>query len=213
VREHTKDLARTVRVLAAVVGMDEARVKELVDRHRREPAYRPIVVVEDASLAQVAAVTARRLDFELPDVVVERVPTRRYPTDALAAHLFGYVGEVSDAQMQADGVSSGAIVGQAGIEKVYNQMLMGEDGARLVVVNSVGREIRTLEEVPPVEGKRVELTIDYDLQRAAEDGFKALGYNGAAVILNPKDGEVLAFTSLPSYDSNDFATGGVSRAT
>src|SRR5215216_4633061 len=73
VREHTKDLNRTVRLLASVVGADEARVRDLVDRHRREPTYRPITVIQDASLAQVAAVIARRLDFELPDVVVEEV--------------------------------------------------------------------------------------------------------------------------------------------
>ena len=88
-------------MLAAVLGLDEAGVREIVDRHRREPTYRPITIVQDATLAQVAAVTARRLDFELPDVVVEQVPTRRYP-DAMAAHLFGYVGEVNDAQV-ADG--------------------------------------------------------------------------------------------------------------
>src|SRR4051812_13578462 len=90
VREHTKDLNRTVRLLANVLGMEEAAVRQIVDRHRREPTYRPITVVQDATLAQVSAVRARRLDFELPDVVVEQVPTRRYP-ETLAAHLFGYV--------------------------------------------------------------------------------------------------------------------------
>ena len=117
--------------------------------------------MQDATLAQVAAVTARRLDSELPDVVVEEVPTRQYPTNALAAHLFGYVGEVNDAQVAGDTeLKSGDIVGQSGIEKVYNALLMGEDGAKRVVVNSVGREIRTLEEVEPTEGKRLQLTID-----------------------------------------------------
>src|SRR6202140_3882459 len=89
VREHTTDLNRTIRLLASVLGFEERGVREIVDRHRREPAYRPIVIVQDATLQQVAAVTARRLDFELPDVVIEQVPTRRYP-NALAAHLFGY---------------------------------------------------------------------------------------------------------------------------
>src|SRR5215471_14696007 len=142
VREHTKDLNRTVRLLAGVLGLEESAVRLIVDRHRREPTYRPITIVQDASLAQVAAVTARRLDFELPDVVVEQVPTRRYPEE-MGAHLFGYVGEVNDAQVaDDDNLKSGDIVGQSGIEKVYNAMLMGEDGARRVVVNSVGREIR-----------------------------------------------------------------------
>ena len=185
VREHTKDLDRTVRMLAAVVGLDEAGVRTHRRPPPREPTYRPITIVQDASLAQVAAVTARRLDFELPDVVVEQVPTRRYP-DTMGAHLFGYVGEVSDAQV-ADNSSlkSGDITGQSGLEKIYNGLLVGEDGARRVVVNSVGREIRTLEEDPPTEGKRLQLTVDFDVQKAIEDGFDAIGLNGAAVVLDP----------------------------
>jgi penicillin-binding protein 2 len=212
VREHTKDINRTVRLLASVIGVDENRVRDIVDHHRREPVYRPITIVQDASLAQVAAVTARRLDFELPDVVVEEVPTRRYP-ERLAAHLFGYVGEVNDSQVaENDDLKSGDIVGQAGIEKVYNTLLMGEDGARRVVVNSVGREIRTLEEEEPTEGKRVQVTVDYDVQKSIEDGFKAAGFNGAAVILDPSNGEVLGFMSRPAYDPNAFASG-IDRAT
>ncbi len=207
VREHTKDINRTIRLLASAINVDEARVRELVDRHRREPSYRPVTIIQDASLAQVAAVTARRLDFELPDVVVEQVPTRRYP-DTMAAHLFGYVGEVNDAQVTEDNtLKSGDIVGQSGIEKVYNTLLLGEDGAKRVVVNSVGREIRTLEEEPPTEGKRLQLTIDFDVQKAVEDGFKASGFNGASIVLDPQTGEVLAFTSVPSYDPNAFASG------
>jgi penicillin-binding protein 2 len=212
VREHTRDLDRTVRLLAEVLAVEESRVREIVDRHRREPAYRPITIVQDATLAQVAAVTARRLDFELPDVVVEQVPTRRYP-DAMAAHLFGYVGEVNDAQVVVDtNLKSGDIVGQSGIEKVYNAMLMGEDGAKRVVVNSMGREIRTLEEDEPTEGKRLQLTIDYDVQKAIEDGFDQLGFKGAAVVVAPATGEVLGFTSRPAYDPNAFASG-IDRAT
>jgi penicillin-binding protein 2 len=211
VREHAKDMDRTIRLLASVAGLDESEVRQIVDRHRGEPTYRPIVVIEDASLAQVAAVMARRLDFELPDVVVEPVPTRQYPGDAMAAHLFGYVGEASDAQI-GEGVTSGAIIGQSGIERVYNRLLMGQDGARRVVVNSMGREIRTLEQVRPTEGRRVQLTIDYDLQKAAEDGFRHAGFNGAALIMDPRNGEVLSYVSLPAYDPNDFAAG-IDRAT
>ncbi len=206
VREHTKDLNRTIRLLAAVAGMDESRVRQIVERNLHEPAYRPIVVIEDATLAQVAAITARRLDFELPDVMIEEVPTRLYPTDALAAHLFGYVGEAGESQVE-EGVPSGSIVGQQGVERVYNKLLMGHDGAKVVVVNSTGREIRELDRKLPVEGRRVQLTIDYDLQKAAEDGFRHAGFNGAALILDPHDGEVLSFVSLPAYDPNDFAAG------
>src|SRR5499427_2255323 len=207
VREHTKDLNRTIKVLAGVLGLDEASVRGIVDRHRKEPTYRPITIVQDASLAQVAAVAARRLDFELPDVVVEQVPTRRYP-ETMGAHMFGYVGEVSDAQVAENSeLKSGDITGQSGLEKIYNAYLMGEDGARRVVVNSVGREIRTLEEDPPTEGKRLQLTVDFDVQKAIEDGFDAIGLNGASVVLDPNTGGVLGFTSHPAYDPNAFAAG------
>jgi len=205
VREHTKDLNRTIRMLAVVMGLDEGGVRTIVDRHRREPTFRPIVIVQDATLAQVAAVKARKI--ELPDVYVEEVPTRQYP-ETMGAHLFGYVGEVSDTQVSdQEGLKSGDIVGQSGIEKVYNAMLMGEDGAKRVVVNSVGREIRTLEEDEPTEGKRLQLTVDYDVQRAIEEGFDQLGFNGAAVVLDPATGDVLGFTSRPAYDPNAFAAG------
>ena len=204
-RERSKDLNRTIRMLAAVLGYEESGVRDIVNRHRREPTYRPITIVLDASIAQVAAVRARSL--ELPDVLVEEVPTRRYP-EKLAAHAFGYVGEVSDKDVSEDeSLKSGDIVGQSGIEKVYNSQLMGIDGAKRVVVNSVGREIRTLEKDEPIQGKRLQLTIDYDLQRAVEDGFRVAGFNGSSVVLDPQSGEVLAFASLPEYDPNAFASG------
>jgi penicillin-binding protein 2 len=209
-RERTVDMNRTVSVLATALGMDEAGIKTVIDRHRREPSYRPIMIVQDATRAQVAAVMARRL--ELPEIVIEQVPTRRYP-EAMAAHLFGYVGEVNDAQVNdQDGLKSGDIVGQSGIEKIYNAVLMGEDGARRVVVNSVGREIRTLDEDPPIEGKRLQLTLDYDVQKAIEEAFDAIDLNGAAVALDPMNGEVLGFTSRPGFDPNAFAAG-IDRAT
>jgi penicillin-binding protein 2 len=211
-REHSLDLDQTIHRLAAATGDDERGIRETVARHRGEPSYRPIVVIDDATLAQVAAVLAHRLDFELPGVVVERVPTRRYPSAGLGAHLFGYVGEVGESQMTAEGIRTGSVVGQSGVEKTYNQLLMGADGERRVMVNSVGREITTLDEVAASEGRRVQLTIDYDLQQAAEEAFRILGYQGAAVFLDPRTGEVLAFVSLPAYDPNAFASG-IDRAT
>ena len=118
VRLKTTDLDRTVHLVSEVAGVDERGVRDIVDRHRHEPSYRPIVVIENATLAQVAAISARRLDYELPDVVVQQVPTRQYPADELGAHLFGYVGEATDQQVDADSaLKSGAIVGQAGFER------------------------------------------------------------------------------------------------
>ncbi len=206
-RETTKDMAETIRVVSAVLGLNEEQVKENVERYiRAEPApYRPAIVLEDATLEQVMRLKARKR--ELPEVLVEQVPTRQYPGEALAAHLFGYVGQASEDEVRDGGLSRNAIVGKFGVEKVYNALLMGEDGAKRVVVNSVGREIDTLEQIDPTEGRRVQLTIDLDLQKAAEDGFRHAGFNGAALIMDPRTGEVLVHASMPAYDPNDFAAG------
>lgn len=210
-REHSKDLSRTIALLADVTGVAAGAIRDIVARHRHEPTYRPIVVIADATLDQVAAVTARRLDFELPDVVVQEVPTRKYPSESLAAHLIGYVGEASEEQVTQGGLALGTIVGQTGVEKNYNEVLIGQDGARRVVVNSLGREIRQLEMVPPVEGQRVQLTLNLSMQKAAEDAFRAAGYWGSAIVLDPRNGDVLTLVSLPAYDPNAFAAG-INRA-
>jgi penicillin-binding protein 2 len=208
VREQAQNLDAAVERLAAVTGVREETVRDILRRRRREPIYRPIPIIEDASMEQVAAVSARR--FDLPGVVIQQVPTRRYPQDTTAAHLFGYVGEITETQLNRpgfEGLLSGAIVGQAGIEQTYNPLLMGNDGSRYVVVNSLGREIESLREDNPVEGRRLQLTIDYDVQRAVEEGFRESGFNGAAVMLDPRTGEVLSLVSLPAYDPNAFAVG------
>ena len=206
-REQSKDLDRTIATLAEVTGVPVEQIAEVVERHRGQPSYRPIVVLQNATLDQVAAVTARRLEYELPDVVVQEVPTRQYPPDALAAHLIGYVGEASETQVAQNGYSLGTVVGQTGVEKNYNDVLMGQDGARRVVVNSLGREISELGEETPTEGRALKLTIDFDMQKALEDAFRFHDFWGAAAFIDPNNGDVLAMTSLPAYDPNRFAVG------
>ena len=216
VREQSKDLDRTLRTLALATGADEAAMRETVLRRRREPSYRPIVLIENATPEQYIAVSARKLELG-HGIIVQEVPTRKYPTSDMAAHLFGYVGEVTEAQLKTEeygAIEPGAIVGHAGVEKALNRLLMGADGAKDVIVNSLGREINVLREEPASEGHRVQLTIDADLQKAAEDGLRHFGtqytgkpYNGAAVILDPRNGEVLSLVSLPAYDPNKFAVG------
>lgn len=208
VREQTRDLEHTLASLSRITGIAREEFEATVARHANQPQYRPVLLVADASLAHVSAVLARRL--ELPDLLVQQVPTRHYPTDEMAAHLFGYVGEITEPQLarqEHEGLTPGAIIGQSGVEQIYNARLMGLDGARRVVVNSVGREIEVLGERPPAEGARLRLTIDADLQRAVEDGFRATGYWGAAAVLDPRNGEVLSLVSLPAYDPNRFASG------
>ena len=208
VREQSGNIEQTLHVLALATGADEANMLETVSRRRREPSYRPIVLIENASLPQVVAFRARKL--ELPGIIEQDVPARQYPTSAIGAHLIGYVTEASETDLTRTeyvGAESGSMVGKAGVEQSYNRLLMGKDGDKIVVVNSRGREMGDVSETPPVEGRRVQLTIDADVQRATEEGFRHFNYNGAAVILDPRNGEVLAFTSLPAYNPNQFAGG------
>ena len=207
-REQSGNIEETLHVLAAATGADEAKMRETVNRRRREPTYRPIVLIENATVEQVIAFKARQL--ELPGIIKQEVPARQYPQSEMGAHLFGYVSEASEADLarpEYEGAEPGSMVGKAGVEQEYNKLLMGTDGDRLVVVNSRGREMGTASRKEPVEGRRIQLTIDADIQRATEEGFAHFGYNGAAVILDPRSGEVLSFTSLPAYNPNQFAGG------
>ena len=213
-RERVKNMERTLQQLGAATGVEVAQLRAAVDGRRHDPVYRPIVVIENATLGQLAAVKARSL--ELPGIDLLPVPTRRY-SGKLAAHVFGYVGKVSEAQLQRaefKELPAGAIIGQSGLEQAYNSLLMGVEGMKRMIVNSRGRELNSLDTDVPKVGTPLQLTIDADLQRAAEEGFRHFGiinakepYNGAAVILDPRSGEILSLLSLPAYDPNDFAVG------
>jgi penicillin-binding protein 2 len=206
VRERSRNVNQAIKLLAEITHEDERKFREIIDRHRRDPIFRPITLIDDSTLAQRAAVHARQL--ELPEIHFQPTPTREYPD--MAAHLFGYVSEIQEAQVDRPefaGLDAGAIIGQAGVEKVYNAQLMGKDGDKFVVVTSTGREIEELAVQRPTDGRRLQLTIDADVQRALEQGFRENKFAGAAVLMEPNTGEVLAMTSLPAYDPNDFAAG------
>ena len=174
VRELTTDLEYLINKLVAITGIQLRDVQDEIDRYSQIPEYQSIVIIRDASLAQVAAVAARR--FELPGIAIEQVPSRRYRVGTSAAHLLGYVGEITADQIASPdfvGLSADAVVGQSGLEFTYNQILMGKDGRRQVIVNSVGRELETIETNEPINGYRLQLTLDADLQKAAEEAFAA----------------------------------------
>jgi penicillin-binding protein 2 len=194
--------------LAGVTGADAARMADIVRRHRSDASFQPIAIIEHATIEQVMALEARKLEF--PEFVSQKVPTREYPQGGFAAHLFGYVSEIQESQLERieyAGLQSGAIVGQSGLERTYNPKLQGKDGARYVAVNSRGRELESRYTEEPLDGARLQLTIDYDMQHALEEGFKTQNYAGAAIFMDPRTGEVLAMTSQPEYDPNDFANG------
>jgi penicillin-binding protein 2 len=198
-------LEQTAAMLSSGISMTKEEVMERIDRRRRDPKFRPIVLKEDVSVADIAYVKAHR--YELPEISVEFQPRRRYVEGELAAHALGYVGEVTEAElMMAEFArfNSGDQVGKTGLERQYNDVLHGKDGFKRVIVNSFGREMGQLEEEPYVAGNDLVTTLDLDLQRAAEETMGDSA--GAVVALDPRTGEVLAMVSKPAYDPNLFAT-------
>lgn len=167
------------------------------------PKFQPVVIKPEATPADIAFVEAHRAD--LPVLELLMVHRRRYPGDGFLSHVFGYVGEVSQQQIERSGgrFRSGDFVGKAGLEKQYNDILMGTNGFRRVLVNSLGKEVGRLQQKEAIPGKPIQLTIDYDLQLVAES---SLGdQKGAVVALHPRTGEVLAMASHPAPDPNLFA--------
>ena len=194
-------------MLSSGISMSKDEVLESINRsiRRHVPKFRPIVLKEDVSVDDIAYVKSHR--YELPEIAVELQPRRRYFEGQLAAHAMGYVGEVTEAELTTPefvNFKSGDQVGKTGLERQYNNLLVGQDGFKRVIVNSFGREMGQLEEQPYVAGNDLVTTIDLDLQRAAEDMVGER--SGAVVALDPRTGEILAMVSRPAYDPNLFAT-------
>ncbi len=197
-------------VIAEGLNLPYDKLLERLDRLRnsRAPEYQSISIKEDLTPAEVAFVEAHKAEF--PELELIRSQRRLYPQGGLAAHVVGYVGEVSEAELhQADFVmyDPGTEVGKAGVERRYNDILVGTDGSRQVMVDSRGRSRGELGSVAAIPGRSLRLTIDLDLQVVAELAME--GRRGAVVALNPNTGEVLALVSSPNYDPNNFV-GGIS---
>jgi penicillin-binding protein 2 len=189
--------------IAAGLGITPEDIHQQIEAARRLPKYDPIVIKPEASQADIAYIESHRADLPMLEMI--SMSRRRYPSDGFLASAIGYVGEVSENEIDAsDGkLRPGDMSGKAGLEKQYNDMLMGTDGLRRVIVNSVGKETGRLDQTEAIPGKPITLTIDYDLQVAAE---ASLGdKKGAVVAMNPQTGEILAFVSRPSPDPNAFA--------
>jgi len=178
-------------------------LKEQLQNSRNLKNFQPIVIKPEASKADVAFIDSHRTDIPLLEMLM--VHRRRYLPGGFMAHASGYVGEVSEQQIEASNgrFRPGDFVGKSGLERQYNDLLQGTDGMRRVVVNSVGKEVSPLPTQEAIPGKQIQLTIDYDLQQVAEQSLGAR--EGAVVALDPRSGEILAMVSHPTADPNDFA--------
>jgi penicillin-binding protein 2 len=193
--------------IADGLGIQISDLKDQLESTKALPKFQPIVIKPEATNADVAFIESHRSDIPLLEMLM--VQRRRYLPGGFMSHASGYVGEVSEQQIEASNgrFRPGDLAGKTGLERQYNDMLTGTDGMRRVVVNSVGKEVRDpghlLSEQEPIPGKQIQLTIDYDLQQVAE---QSLGVRpGAVIALDPRTGEVLAMVSRPTPDPNDFA--------
>jgi len=204
VREQSHNVDADLPLIARGLNLNLDDLQATLRRYRAAPGYQPIPIKQDITADEVAFIEAHR--NELPELETIDEERRLYPRDGFAAHLIGYVGEVSEEDLNNSRFAAyepGAVVGKAGVEETYDEVLRGEDGSRDVIVDSHGREVGYLRTQHATPGQDLRLTIDIDLQRTAE---LALGdANGAVVAMDPRNGEILAMVSHPSYDPNAFA--------
>jgi penicillin-binding protein 2 len=203
-REQVKDLDADLPLISRGLHIPIEQIQSTIRRFQIAPKYQPIPLKQDITPDEQAFIAAHR--DELPELETLDEQRRLYPSDGFAAHLIGYVGEVSE-QMLDDSryafYSPGDVVGRSGVEQTYDALLRGKDGSRDVIVNSHGKELGHLGQELAIPGKDLRLTIDLDIQIAAEKVLE--GKIGAIVAMNPHTGEILAMASRPTFDPNQFS--------
>ncbi len=208
--------------VASILNIAPDEIKKKLSQHNGR--FEPIRIKSDIGPDIVTKIEERRA--ELPGVVIEIQPIRNYINNELAAHLFGYVSEINDVELEeakekSNVYKSGDIIGKFGLEKIYDRELRGIDGGNQVEVDVTGRPVNVLGRKETVPGKNLTLTIDYKIQKAAEIAIdEQLTYlqtksefrnakAAAAIAMNPKTGEILAMVSRPTFNPNLFS-GGIS---
>jgi penicillin-binding protein 2 len=204
IREQNQNVDADLPLIAKGLDLDLDQLRATIRHYRAAPGYQPIPIKQDITDDERAFIEAHR--NELPELETIDEERRLYPRDGFAAHIIGYTGELSEEDLNNPrfaAYEAGDVVGKAGVEETYDELLRGQDGSRDVIVDSHGREMGYLRTQHATPGQDLKLTIDEDLQKAAE---LALGSrNGAIVAMDPRNGEILALVSRPSFDPNEFA--------
>ncbi len=206
VREEVGDMEAMLQRLREVLPLSDEEAEAFLAASRARPKFQSTPVKLRLSEAEVARFAVNRHRF--PGVEVVPYLNRRYPYGELFAHVIGYVGRLDQADLATRDASRYAgttHIGKAGIERYYEDRLHGQVGVEEVEINAEGRTLRTVARTPAHAGQDLFLSIDAELQQAAVGAFQ--GQHGAAVVLDPRNGEVLALVSLPAYDPNPFVSG------
>ena len=203
-REQMKDMDADLPLIAQGLHIPVEQIQATIRRYQIAPKYQPIPLKLDITPDEQAFIAAHR--DELPELETLDEQRRLYPRDGFAAHLIGYVDEVSEKMLYDPSYafySPGDVVGRSGVEQTYDALLRGVDGSRDVIVNSHGKELGHLGQELAIPGKDLRLTIDLDVQMAAEKALE--GKIGAIVAMDPHTGEILAMVSRPTFDPNQFS--------
>ncbi|MDP3048742.1 MAG: penicillin-binding protein 2 [Thermodesulfovibrionales bacterium] len=194
-----------VQYLADILGINAGDIYARINKKGLSP-FEPIKLKEGLTFKEIAAIEARRSDF--PGLIIDIDMSREYLYGDIGAHLIGYLGKLNPSQSknpEFKDVPPEAFTGQWGAELLFDRSLRGIHGERIIEIDALGREIKLLRENPPVKGEDLKLSIDINLQKAAEEAFA--GRAGAVVALKPDTGEILGLVSRPSFDPNLFARG------
>lgn len=199
------DLEKLSERLSKIIGISPEEISQIVKNYRENP-FKPVKILDDCKTNKIVEIEERK--DELKGVVLEVKPRRDYLYHDFAAHSLGYVGEIDKEELQQFGnpkFQGGDIIGKAGLEKYYDDILRGEKGGKEVEVDALGQEITTLLYQKPVPGKDLVLTIDRDLQLYGENLL--FDKNGSIMVSDPNSGEILALVNRPSFSPNLFANG------
>jgi penicillin-binding protein 2 len=203
--EDTPNVTETLKTLAEITGRDFQQLEKQLQSPGRGRHFEPRIVMSDVSREELAKVKVN--SYRLPGVIINTVPARAYPNGGLGAQVLGYAREINKAQLDAlqesGDYKTGDLIGQAGLEKQYEEELRGRSGYIQVEVDAMGHRRGELGIVNDQMGDDLYLTIDADMQRAAEEGLA--GHRGAAVAIDPRTGEVLVLASAPTFDLNIFS--------
>jgi len=199
------DLEKLSERLSKIIGISPEEISQIVKNYRENP-FKPVKILDDCKTNKIVEVEEKK--DELKGVVLEVKPRRDYLYHDFAAHSLGYVGEIDKEELQQFGnpkFQGGDIIGKAGLEKYYDDILRGEKGGKEVEVDALGQEIATLLYQKPVPGEDLVLTIDRDLQLYGENLL--FDKKGSIVVSDPNSGEILALVNRPSFNPNLFADG------
>lgn len=191
--------------LSKLVKINPEELKEIINKKDNGP-FTSIKIKQGLTFEELARVEARRSDF--PGLSIDVESSRQYPFGKIGSHVIGYLGKITPQQSSNKELRSlppDALIGQWGAEAMFDATLRGVAGEKVIEVDALGRELRKLQESPAVKGSDIYLSIDINVQKAAEESFGDKA--GAIVAVKPNSGEILALASLPSFDPNLFARG------